>query len=370
MDINGLNLVDDLDTNPAVILSGTTPLEVLETADLGNQMFQVIVKLPAGVLDGMHDITLSNNQGQSSFIVLISGNIVQPVLHSGANWEQVTASAEWSSRSFHQALVYAGKMWVLGGLDSSGTQKNDVWSSTDGITWTQVTDSAGWSGRGGHQALVHDGKMWVMGGSDGTSYLSDVWSSTDGITWTQVTGSAGWSGRVRHEGLVHDGKMWVMSGSTGSSVVSDVWSSTDGITWTQVTDSVGFGIIKAVSYNGTMWIFDGGFTTTSDVWSSTDGTNWVHTADINGWSTRNLNEALVYDGKMWVMGGTAGLIYNDVWSSSNGLNWSEATSSSGWSARYDHQALVYDGKMWVMGGWSGSGFTGAHLNDVWSTIAP
>ncbi|MFA7162277.1 MAG: hypothetical protein WC083_06880, partial [Candidatus Methanomethylophilaceae archaeon] len=58
----------------------------------------------------------------------------------------VGALHERSARSDHQALVYDGKMWVLG-----GSSRNDVWCSTDGESWTQVTSSAGWSARDRHQ---------------------------------------------------------------------------------------------------------------------------------------------------------------------------------------------------------------------------
>ena len=68
-------------------------------------------------------------------------------------------------------------MWVIGGLTTGGVQHNDVWSSTDGITWTEVTDSAEWSVRELHQALVFGGKMWVVGGFDNVTYKNDVWST-------------------------------------------------------------------------------------------------------------------------------------------------------------------------------------------------
>jgi hypothetical protein len=69
---------------------------------------------------------------------------------------------------------------------------------------------------------------------------------------------------------------------------------------------------------------------------------------------------VVYDGKMWVMGGSDGSRKNDVWWSTDGVTWTRATASAGWSARYAHTSVVYDGKMWVMGGYSGT-------RDVWRT---
>ena len=47
--------------------------------------------------------------------------------------------------------------------------------------------------------------------------------------------------------------------------------------------------------------------------------------------------------------------------------WTQATTSAGWSARYLHTSVVFDGKLWVIGGYNGSnGF-----NDVWyANVAP
>ena len=58
--------------------------------------------------------------------------------------------------------------------------KNDVWSSPDGITSTQATFSAAWSTNRNAASAVYDGKMWFMGGS---SNGNEVWSSTNGSTW-------------------------------------------------------------------------------------------------------------------------------------------------------------------------------------------
>jgi hypothetical protein len=50
----------------------------------------------------------------------------------------------------------------------------------------------------------------------------------------------------------------------------------------------------------------------------------------------------------------------------SGANWIEATTSAGWSARYGHQSLVYDEKLWIMGGLS-TDANGGPKNDVWSS---
>ena len=71
----------------------------------------------------------------------------------------------------------------------------------------------------------------------------------------------------------------------------------------------------------------------------------------NHWSIRYEHTAVVFDDKMWVLGGFDGSsTLNDVWWSVDGASWTEVTASNHWSARYYHTAVVFDGKMWVLGG--------------------
>ena len=87
----------------------------------------------------------------------------------------------------------------------------------------------------------------------------------------------------------------------------------------------------------------------NDVWYSIDGNNWVQATDDAVWSARDTHTSLVYDNKMWVLGGYDGSNdKNDVWYSSNGINWMQATASAAWH-RSSHTSLVYDNKMWVLG---------------------
>jgi len=155
----------------------------------------------------------------------------------GANWEQAPA-AGWSARWDHTSLVFDNKMWVIGGLGAGQGFHNDVWSSTDGVTWTEVLpnnlvpDTTQWRGRGRLTSVVYGGKMWVMGGQDSSGlFRNDVWYSTDGVNWTEVLPNTDddptrWIKRREHTSLVFDNEMWVMGGSfTGSRIFSlqDVW---------------------------------------------------------------------------------------------------------------------------------------------------
>ncbi|HEX3848255.1 MAG TPA: LamG-like jellyroll fold domain-containing protein [Steroidobacteraceae bacterium] len=165
----------------------------------------------------------------------------------GVNWIEVTDTVPWANRATQYTLVFDSKMWLMGGqqLGSQtvpGQAYNDVYSSTDGKSWTQVTPAAAWSPRGLIMGnVVFAGKMWVIGGGtyDIRTYLNDVWNSADGVNWTQVSAAAPWAGRQYHCIAVFAGKIWVLAGAvnTGSGGSTDVWYSPDGTSWTQLGDT-------------------------------------------------------------------------------------------------------------------------------------
>jgi hypothetical protein len=101
-----------------------------------------------------------------------------------------------------------------------------------------------------------------------------------------------------------------------------------------------------------MWVIGGGGSPgyMNDVWSSIDGISWTQSTSAASWAARNLHTSVVYNNKMWVMGGDAvgGGWMNDVWSSIDGSSWT--TSAASWAGRYGLTSVVYDNKMWVMGG--------------------
>ena len=59
--------------------------------------------------------------------------------------------------------------------------KNDVWSSEDGVTWTEETSGATWSGRYTPEAIPYDNKIWIMGGNNGVTAQRDIYASEEAI---------------------------------------------------------------------------------------------------------------------------------------------------------------------------------------------
>ena len=119
---------------------------------------------------------------------------------------------------------------------------------------------------------------------------------------------------------------------------------------------------SSLVFNNKIWVIGGAYIDSkNDVWYSADGINWTKATNNAGWEARNNHTSIVFDNKMWVIGGSdGGTPKNDVWYSADGINWTKATNNPGWTARYGHTSVVFDNKMWVIGGCSLG-----PLNDVW-----
>lgn len=146
--------------------------------------------------------------------------------------------------------------------------------------------------------------------------------------------------------------------------------------WTQATASAGWTPRcnhTSVVFNDKIWViggWDGSYK--NDVWYSNDGVNWTCATSNAEWSGRYRHASVVYDNKIWVIGG--GVSYNtflrDVWYSTDGVSWTCATSSAPWADRQGLTAVVFDNKMWVLGGWSRYEYPPMppliyYYNDVW-----
>ena len=119
----------------------------------------------------------------------------------------------------------------------------------------------------------------------------------------------------------------------------------------------------SVVFNNKIWVIGGrGNGYKNDVWHSSDGVNWTEATSSANFTPREGHTTTVFQNKIWVIGGyVRGPSYaNDVWYSSDGINWIEATSSADFSIRGFHTTTLYDNKIWVIGG-RGNGYK----NDVW-----
>ena len=309
---------------------------------------------------------------------------------SGYEWVKVVLPAAFAPRDGAGALVYNGRMWLIGGWNPGDKAhfpricNNEVWSSSDGAEWTLVKPNTfldrsfdpetDWEGRHTAGYAVHNGRMWIVGGDANQGYyMSDVWSSTDGEAWTYVNKGqpVPWGPRVLHYCLAFKDRIWVMGGQTipqfgkGEDEIfyRDIWTSADGVTWEQVHPKEPFwpqrGMIGgSVVFRDRMWILGGGTYDTpkirqrkffNDVWSSADGVDWECHLESAPWAPRQYHEVAVFDDRMWVLEGSSGRNRKDVWYSSDGVNWHELPDTP-WAPRHAASVFVHDDALWMVAG--------------------
>ena len=216
----------------------------------------------------------------------------------GISWTASTpanAADRWSKRERIGAVVFNGKLWVIGGnpyppfgnTNSPGAPIKDVWSSSDGTSWTQVNAAPPFVARTNPAVFVYKNKIWVVGGMDASkNYLNDIWNSADGTTWTQVNSTTPFPGRFGHQVVGNKNDLLLLGGENASGVLGDLWvSSDDGVTWATVPagDSRALPanfpartLFSMFVQNKTVWIVGGlgakqnnAYTFRNDVWKGT-----------------------------------------------------------------------------------------------------
>lgn len=262
------------------------------------------------------------------------------------------------------------------------------WTGTlpaDEPRWVKVTDQAGWAPRDSSGELAYRGRLWLFGGWFDSYHAPprDVWSSRDGKTWDLVTQEAPWKHSDLPMTLVFQDQMWLMGGwyngrLPGHSASSEVWSSRNGADWQQVTSQAGWSpriAAGAVVFQDRIWLLGGtenyyfgdADSLKNDVWSSADGKHWKLETEHAPWAARAYHAAVVHDGRIWVLGGGNYVpdyeARNDVWSSRDGVLWELVTEQAPWPARLWFSSVVYRDHLWVLGGWSNH--PSQNWGDVW-----
>jgi hypothetical protein len=152
--------------------------------------------------------------------------------------------------------------------------------------------------------------------------------------------------------------------------------------WTCVTEQAAFAArdgAGALVFNDRMWLL-GGWNPgdkvnfpricNSEVWSSTDGALWQLETLSAPWEGRHTAGYVVHSGSMWIVGGDCnqGHYQNDVWRSDDGLTWENITNHVPWGERALQHVVAFRDRIWVMGGQTMPLFAPApefFYNDVW-----
>ncbi len=238
--------------------------------------------------------------------------------------------------------------------------------------WNLLTDDPGWAPRAGLQVVELDNEFYLMGGRTpidpaiipvpGASIMwSDVWKSDDlGQTWQIELATDDpdvWSPRAYFKAVTLDGRIYVMGGQN-------------------------FKLVNNPDPSGPPLVPDSDFF--NDVWSSADGVNWVQHTDNAPWAGRAGLSAAVFDGEIYVMGGSFNddpaiiggpplrVYFNDVWKSADGVNWELMTAAAPWAPRAGGVAVVKGDYLYMVGGEDGficlpGQRCPPYYNDVWRT---
>lgn len=135
---------------------------------------------------------------------------------------------------------------------------------------------------------------------------------------------------------------------------------------------------EALVFNDRLWVLGGngvsGNEATDIIWSSPDGTNWTQVTPVgNVWEGRSDFQAEVFNNRMWVIGGqnNASGTLGDIWSSSDGANWTQITPTGDWpGVVYEHQVVVFDNKMWVLGKFFDNEILRSDDGTSWTRVTP
>lgn len=300
------------------------------------------------------------------------------------DWQCLTPQAPWQGRDSQGCTVFRDEMWILGGWFTPQTPNpRDVWHSADGIHWICATPTAPWEFSDLPVTLSFQNKLWMMGGRKlpGAENSNAVWSSPDGKKWTCDSKAAGWCQRVSAAHVTFKDRMWVLGGTENfyedseRTLHNDVWCTPNGRDWTCVIEHAPWSARahhQAIVFNNKIWVIGGGrrfpeLHTCNDVWCSDDGEHWIQVTPAAEWGPRIWHSVAVYRGHLWIIAGLDQTIKNlgDVWCSPDGRNWTEIKSEQIWTARHAQAALVHQDKLLIA-----AGHARPVNSEVWSLQLP
>ncbi|MFA6243819.1 MAG: hypothetical protein WC655_22950 [Candidatus Hydrogenedentales bacterium] len=268
--------------------------------------------------------------------------------------------------------------------------------------WVNITMTAPFAPRDGAGALTYRDKMWLIGGWSSTdkvnfpkSCVNDVWSSTDGLAWTlekpstfgfpEFDAANDWEGRHTAGYAVYKDKMWILGGDPlQGHYQNDVWNSSDGKTWTHVNKgrNVPWGprvLFYTVVFNDKIWVM-GGQTTIlyapgpevfyDDIWNTSDGIRWKKVRPKGPhWSPRGMiGGSAVFKDRIWILGG--GTYESPKSPIRNFYNdvWSSGDGKR-WTRHLEHAPWhprqYHDVAVWDNKLWVMEGWNKTNRNDVW-----
>ncbi len=218
------------------------------------------------------------------------------------------------------------------------------------------------------------GRLYQLGGHGAISrnsyvYFADIQTAiqSGNIEWDWDSGNlqAPWSSRSHHSVEVFDNRLWVIGGSGGSRTanqpLNDVWAMDAERNWTEVTAAADWSARHepaTVVFQDKLWVIGGrehlGWSSAiSDVWTSGDGANWTLVTDDPPWRAERA-VAVNFDGRLYLLIHPAqATVWNpgkrgEVWTTSDGVSWERLSDNGPWGRYFE--AVVHQGRIVVATG--------------------
>lgn len=238
----------------------------------------------------------------------------------GAHWTKSSLPNAINNLAFLDYVYFKGAMYGLGHFEGNIETfdfKPIIFRTTDLNQWDTLSQNSNLPPRFFYHPFVFGDKIWIIGGEDKNGQYADIWNSADGIHWAKQPGQAPFGKRSGSQVVLLNDQLYLLN--------NDVWRSADGLHWELVSDAIVKGQqifgYAALVFDGKIWLLgcnrDGQFS--SQVLSSADGKNWqTHEAP---WLPRGGIAATVYKNKIYITGGKYGgtpnhpnfRYDNDVW---------------------------------------------------------
>ncbi|MCA1623960.1 MAG: hypothetical protein LC778_09205 [Acidobacteria bacterium] len=225
-------------------------------------------------------------------------------------------------------------------------------------SWTRVTESAAYPVGYNYPVFVAQNRMWAF-------HNEGIWHSADAKNWTKANLPFVRRNAYEARYVQFNNAVYAFGQNQGNYVDGIKFSSivrrtTDFERWealaekSNLPDRVFYG---SVVFNGKIWLLGGfdGKDYFNDVWNSSDGVRWTKVSERAAWSPRNIGSAVVFKNRIWIIGG--GVIdgepsnnpksNSEIWSSADGINWTLVTDKSNISAL--GTPIVFDEKLWLVG---------------------
>lgn len=190
-------------------------------------------------------------------------------------------------------------------------------------------------------AATNTGEQWLKIRTISGSYAGQGYALYNAGTYLLLVGGYG---------------SWTPDVYYGYSAYS--YNGTDFTLYNATAITPGRGFMGFATFNSNFWIIGGKNTSNTakpylnDTLYSPDGNKWYVANSSSAWLNRSSPSVGVFDGKLWLIGGTDGTNYfRDVWflttaNSTSGL-WTKATDNIGGDFYYGSPLVAYKGKAYI-----------------------